>query len=70
MSWGLSGLGLVLGARQVATVALVVVAATPLARVVWLIVRWAQEGDRRYVAMGLALMTVIGLGAVLAVVGR
>ncbi|MFQ5522547.1 MAG: hypothetical protein ACE5F5_03095 [Acidimicrobiia bacterium] len=43
--------------------------ATPLLRVVWLILRWSQEKDHRLVFAGLALLAVVGTGAVLAAVG-
>jgi len=45
------------------------VIATPLLRVAWLIFRWIQDGDRRLVIAGLALLAVVGSGALLAAAG-
>lgn len=45
---------------------LTVVIATPLLRIVWLCVRWTNERDWRFVAAGLALMAVVGAGAIAA----
>ncbi len=53
----------------VATAAVVAVAAAPLLRVLWLVFRWGQEGDRRFVVVGLGLLGVIALGAVLSALG-
>jgi hypothetical protein len=44
--------------------ALVLVVSTPLLRVGWLIFRWGQEGDRRFVLLGVGLLTVVAVGAV------
>ena len=52
-----------------ATVVVGAVVATPLLRVLWLVHRWRQEHDRRFVAMGLALLGVIAAGAALAALG-
>lgn len=49
--------------------AVVVVAAVPLARVAWLVLRWAQERDRCFALLGAALLGVVAFGAVLAAVG-
>jgi hypothetical protein len=46
------------------------VIAAPLLRVAWLIFRWSQEGDYRYVAIGLGLLSVIAAGAALTVASR
>ncbi|HUP15178.1 MAG TPA: DUF1634 domain-containing protein [Acidimicrobiia bacterium] len=51
-------------------VAMAAVIATPLLRVAWLIFRWSQEGDYRYVAIGLGLLSVIAAGAALTVASR
>jgi hypothetical protein len=40
--------------------------AVPLLRVAWLVYRWRQERDWRFVALGLTLLSVIAAGAVLA----
>lgn len=53
----------------VATVAVVAVVATPLVRVAWLVHRWRQEQDRRFVAAGVALLAVVGVGALLSALG-
>lgn len=52
-----------------AIAAVTVIVAVPTLRVCWLIRRWAQEGDRRFVGTGLALLAVISTGAVLAALG-
>ncbi len=52
-----------------ATAAVVAVVAAPLVRVAWLVWRWVQEGDHRFVAFGLGLLLVIAVGAVLAALG-
>lgn len=54
---------------RLALAALVLVAATPLLRVGWLIFRWAQEGDRRFVALGVGLLTVVAIGAISSALG-
>lgn len=53
----------------VATAVVAVVVATPLLRVAWLVWRWHQEHDRRFVTIGLVLLAVIGAGAALAAIG-
>lgn len=53
----------------VATVAVSAVVAAPLARVLWLVFRWNQEADRRFIAVGLTLLALIGLGALLSALG-
>lgn len=52
-----------------ATAAVVAVVAAPLVRVAWLVFRWVQEGDHRFVAVGLGLLVVVAVGAVLAALG-
>ncbi len=52
-----------------AVVAVGLVVAVPLARVVWLVIRWSQEGDLRFVAVGLALIATVAIGATLAALG-
>ncbi len=51
------------------TAAVVAVVAAPLVRVAWLVWRWLQEGDHRFVAIGLGLLLVVAVGAVLAALG-
>jgi 4-hydroxybenzoate polyprenyltransferase len=53
----------------VATAVVAVVIATPLLRVAWLVWRWHQEHDQRFVSIGLVLLAVIGAGAALAALG-
>jgi len=53
----------------VATAVVTAIIAAPLLRVVWLVHRWRQERDRRFVALGLALLAVVGIGAGLAALG-
>jgi hypothetical protein len=52
------------------SIAMGAVIAAPLLRVAWLIFRWSQEGDYRYVAIGLGLLSVIAAGAALTVASR
>lgn len=52
-----------------ATTALVLVAATPVARVGWLIYRWFQERDMRFVAVGTLLLAVVAAGAIVSALG-
>ena len=40
--------------------------AVPILRVCWLVHRWVQERDHRFVALGLLLLAVIAAGAVIA----
>ena len=66
---GLAALGLALPGRvglDVATAAVVVVVASPLLRVLWLVVAWARTGDLRFVVVGLVLLTVVGSGFAIA----
>jgi hypothetical protein len=51
----------------VAVIAAIV--AAPLLRVAWLVFRWWQEGDRRFVLTGAALLAIVGTGALLTVAG-
>ena len=52
-----------------ATVVVVAVVSVPLLRVGWLVHRWRQERDGRFVAIGLALLAVVAAGAALAALG-
>lgn len=52
-----------------ATAALVLVAATPVARIGWLIFRWSQERDLRFVAVGVLLLAVVATGALVSALG-
>ena len=42
--------------------------AVPLLRVVWLIHRWRQERDWIFVGLGVALLLVVGAGALISLV--
>lgn len=70
-AWGLAGLGVMLGESSgvVASAAVVIVVAAPLVRIAWLVVRWVQERDLRFVVLGLALLGVIALGGAIALWG-
>jgi 4-hydroxybenzoate polyprenyltransferase len=52
-----------------ATVVVAAVVAVPLLRVAWLVHRWRQERDARFVRLGLALLAVVAAGAALAARG-
>lgn len=52
--------------RVLASVAVAVVIAMPLVRVVWLIVQWSRQRDRRFVVAGLVLLGVVAAGVVAA----
>jgi len=45
---------------------IVVLVATPIARVAWLAIRWFRRGDLRFGFVALALLSVVGAGALLA----
>ncbi len=55
--------------RGLSTAAVVAIVAAPVARVCWLMFRWTQEHDRRFVVLGVAVIAVVASGAVLAVLG-
>lgn len=55
--------------RAVASAAVAAIVATPLLRLAWLILRWTQERDRRFIATGSALLAVVALGGTLAALG-
>lgn len=68
----LGGVGAVVTAgwgSVAATVSLTVVIATPLLRVLWLVFRWIQERDFRFVWIAAGLLSVVAAGAVLAYLG-
>ena len=52
-----------------AIAAVTAIVAAPLLRVCWLLIRWTQEHDRRFVATGVALLSVVATGGVLAALG-
>lgn len=47
-------------------VMVVVLVATPLARVLWLVGRWFRRGDPRYAAVGVGVLAIVAAGALLA----
>lgn len=55
--------------QAVATAVVAAVVATPLARVTWLVARWWHEGDRPFMAAGIALLGIVAAGAALAAAG-
>lgn len=55
--------------RVLAIVAVAAVVAAPLTRVCWLILRWTQEHDGRFVLLGVVVIAVVTSGAVLATLG-
>ena len=70
MALGLVSVVLPDAARTAVSTAVVgAVMAVPLGRVLWLVLRWHQEHDRRFVGMGRALLGVIAVGAALAALG-
>jgi hypothetical protein len=65
----LAALGLALPGEAgdaVAAAAVVVVIASPLLRVLWLIVAWWRTGDWRFVAVGSTVLAIVALGTVFA----
>lgn len=52
-----------------ATAVVASVVAAPLLRVLWLVHRWRQERDARFVRFGSALLGVVAAGAALAALG-
>lgn len=54
----------------VAAISIVAVTAIPVARVVWLVVIWRRQGDRRFTRLGLALLALMVVGTLLAVLRR
>jgi hypothetical protein len=73
IAWVLAGLGALSGTQPFATagvVALALVTATPLLRVAWLVFRWIQERDWRFVWTALALLGVIAVAGMIALMGR
>jgi len=55
--------------RGLAAVAVAAVIAGPLARVCWLLLRWTQERDARFVLLGIAVIVVVSSGGVMAALG-
>lgn len=76
LSFGLIGLAVVAlvlpggAGRAVQWVVVGLVTAGPLVRVLWLVHRWRQERDWRFVGAGVALLAVIAVGALLATFAR
>ncbi|MGD2059344.1 MAG: hypothetical protein PVF87_00625 [Acidimicrobiia bacterium] len=73
VAWALAGLGAISGSQPFATaavLALALVMAAPLLRVAWLVFRWIQERDWRFVWTSIGLLGVIAAAGVIALVGR
>ncbi len=71
VSGTLAVVGILIGGsigRTAAGASVAVIAATPLARVVWLVYRWWQESDTIFIRRGVGLLAVIAGGAILALV--
>lgn len=73
-SWVLGGLAIVGTAvpgdvgEAVAGLAVVVVILVPLLRVVWVTFRFAQDRDRRFVMVGMAVLGVVAFGILFPIV--
>lgn len=68
----LAGLALVLPdpvGRWVGVALVVLLVATPVARVVWFIARWFRRGDVRFALVGCGVLLVTATGVVLAALG-
>jgi hypothetical protein len=52
-------------AHNLAVVMVTILAAAPIVRLVWLMVRWTNIGDRRYAAAATGLIAMVGLAAVI-----
>lgn len=73
VAWVLAGIGAITDhglLRLAGVLAVCLVTATPLLRVGWLVFRWIQERDWRFVWTALALMAVIAVAGVVAMVGQ
>lgn len=73
VAWILAGLGSISGSQPFAgagLVAIALVTAAPLLRVVWLMFRWVQERDWRFVWTAAALLGVIAVAGLIALLGR
>ncbi|HEX6300419.1 MAG TPA: hypothetical protein VF148_08145 [Acidimicrobiia bacterium] len=73
VAWVLAGIGAITDhglLRLAGILAVYLVTATPLLRVGWLVFRWIQERDWRFVWTALALMAVIAIAGVVSLVGQ
>lgn len=73
VAWSMAWIGSMSQARPFATagiIAIGLVIAAPLLRVGWLIFRWIQERDWRFVWTATALLTVIAVAGLAALIGR
>lgn len=73
VAWVLAGVGALSASQPFAAagvLAIAMVSAVPLARIGWLIFRWIQERDWRFVWIAVALLGVIAVAGVIALVGR
>ncbi|HXV69795.1 MAG TPA: hypothetical protein VEB69_00170 [Acidimicrobiia bacterium] len=73
IAWVLAGLGALSESQPFLTagvIAVVLVTAAPLLRVTWLILRWTQERDWRFVWTAAALLGVIFVAGFIALVAQ
>lgn len=69
----LGGVGVVLGdglGDLLAGIAVGVVVALPLLRVMWLVATWRRQRDSRFVVLGLVLLGLVAVGFVVALLHR
>lgn len=57
-------------ARWLGVGAVVVLVAAPLIRVGWLVGGWWHQGDRRFAAAGVVLLSIVAAGALIAALVR
>lgn len=50
-----------------AGLAVIVVTSVPLLRVVWIVIRLAGERDRRFVLVGVALLSAVAMGVLISI---
>ncbi|CAB4741424.1 unannotated protein [freshwater metagenome] len=53
-------------AEKLGLILVVLLIAIPLGRVIWFVQRWTRRGDLRFAAVGIAVLVVVGVGALLA----
>lgn len=73
IAWVLAGIGALGGSQPFATagvVAISLVIGVPLLRVGWLMFRWIQERDWRFVWTAAALLGVVAVAGIVALAGR
>lgn len=55
--------------RVLAVAAIAAIVAAPLLRICWLMLRWTQEHDHRFVIAGALMLAVVATGGILAALG-